>query len=86
MVLLKKGDDVAGQLGRIHNEDLYYLHSSAGAFRVIKSRRMKWAGHIARMGRQQEYTEFWWGNRMGRVYVEDLSVDAKIIFKGIIKK
>jgi hypothetical protein len=38
------------------------------------------------MGRQQEYTEFWWGNRMGRVYVEDLSVDAKIIFKGIIKK
>jgi hypothetical protein len=30
--------------------------------REIKSRRMRWAGHVARMGRAEVYTGFWWGN------------------------
>jgi hypothetical protein len=36
------------------------LHSSRNTLRVIKSRRMKWAGYVARMGRREAYTDFWW--------------------------
>ena len=34
---------------------------------MIKSRRKRWAGHVARMGKEDAYTGFWWGNRpLGR--------------------
>ena len=35
---------------KLHNEELNYLYSSPNIFRVIKSRRMRWAGYVARMG------------------------------------
>jgi hypothetical protein len=38
---------------KIHNEELHDLYSSPNIVRVIKSRRMRWAGHIARMGRER---------------------------------
>jgi hypothetical protein len=42
-----KRDEVTGEWRRLHNEDLY---SSPNIIRVIKSRRMRWAGHVVRMG------------------------------------
>jgi hypothetical protein len=45
-----KRDEVTGEWRRIHNEELYDLYSSPNIIRVIKSRRMRWAGHIACMG------------------------------------
>jgi hypothetical protein len=33
---------------------------------MIKSRRINWAGHVARMGRREVYTGFWWGNLWGK--------------------
>jgi hypothetical protein len=42
-------DDVTGEWRKLHNEELN-LYSSFSIVRVIKSRRMKWAGHVARMG------------------------------------
>jgi hypothetical protein len=45
-----KRDEVTGELRRLHNEELNDLYSSANIIRVIKSRRMRWAGHVARMG------------------------------------
>jgi hypothetical protein len=45
-----KRDEVTGEWRRLHNEDLNDLYSSPNIIRVIKSRRMRWAGHIARMG------------------------------------
>jgi hypothetical protein len=35
---------------KLHNEELHYMYSSPSIIRIIKSRRMRWAGHVARMG------------------------------------
>jgi len=45
-----KRDEVTGEWRKLHNEKLNDLYSSLNIFRVIKSRRMRWAGHVARMG------------------------------------
>ena len=42
-------DEVTGDWRRLHNEELNVLYSSPNIVRVIKSRRMRWAGHVARM-------------------------------------
>jgi hypothetical protein len=45
-----KSEEAAGGWRRLHNERLHYLSASPNIIRVIKSRRMKWAGHVACMG------------------------------------
>ena len=47
-------DEVTGKWRRLHNEELNYLYSSPNIVRVIESRRMRWAGHVARMGEERE--------------------------------
>jgi hypothetical protein len=44
-----KRDEVTGGLRKMHDEELHGLYSSPGIIRVIKARRMRWAGHVARM-------------------------------------
>ena len=48
-----KKDDITGEWRRLHNEELYDLHSLPTIFRVIKLRRMRLAEHVARMGEQR---------------------------------
>jgi hypothetical protein len=43
-------DEVTGEWRRLHNEELNALYSSPNIIRVIKSRKMRWAGHVAHMG------------------------------------
>jgi hypothetical protein len=45
-----KSDEVTGEWRRLHNEELYALYSSPGIIRVIMSRRLRWAEHVARRG------------------------------------
>ena len=45
-----KRDGVTGEWGKLQNEELNYLHCSPNIVRLIKSRRMRWAGHVACMG------------------------------------
>jgi len=45
----RRRDEVTGEWRRLHNEELNELYSSPNIVRVIKSRRMRWAGHVARM-------------------------------------
>jgi hypothetical protein len=48
-----KRDEVTGGWRKLHNEELYNLYSSPSIIRIIKSRRIKWAGHVARMGEKR---------------------------------
>jgi hypothetical protein len=45
-----KRDEVTGERRKLHNEELHNLYSSPDIIRQVKSRRMKWAEHVARMG------------------------------------
>jgi hypothetical protein len=46
-----KRDEVTEDWGKLHNEELHNLYSSPSIIKMMKSRRMRWAGHVARMGR-----------------------------------
>jgi hypothetical protein len=46
-------DEVTGEWRRLHNKQLYALYSSPNIIRVIKLRRLRWAGHVARMGERR---------------------------------
>jgi hypothetical protein len=45
-----KRDEVIGDWRKLHNEELHNLYSSPSIIRMIKSRKMRWAWHVARMG------------------------------------
>jgi hypothetical protein len=48
-----KRDEMTGEWRKLHNEELHDLYSSASIIRKIKSRRMRWAGHVPRMGEKR---------------------------------
>jgi hypothetical protein len=48
-----KRDGVTGGLRKLHNEELHNLYSSPSIIRIIKLSRMRWAGHVARMGEKR---------------------------------
>jgi len=54
--------------------------------RVIKSRRMRWAGHVAPMGEERGYIESWWGNRRERDHWGFLGIDGWIILGWISRR
>jgi len=69
-------NEVTGELRRLHNEELNNLYSSPNIVRVIKSRRMIWTGHVARMGEERGCIGSWWGNRRDGDHWGDLGVDG----------
>ena len=75
-----KRDGVTGQWRKLHNEELNDLYCSPSIVRVIKSRRMRWAGHVTRMEEG-----FWWGNLMERDHWGDQDIVERIILRRILK-
>jgi len=55
-----KRDDVTEECRKLHNEELNSLYFLLNIVRMITSKRMRWAEHVARMG--EMYTRFSWGN------------------------
>ena len=79
-------DEVTGERRRMHNEELNDLYSSPNIVRVIKSRRMRWAGYVARMGEERGCIGSWWGNRREGDHWGDLGVDGWIILGWISRR
>ena len=48
-----KNDEVTGEWGKLHNEELNDMYSSPNIFRMIKSKRMRWAVHVAHLGERR---------------------------------
>jgi hypothetical protein len=66
--------------------EFYYLHSLPNVFRVIKSRRMRWAGHVAYVGDRSIACRVLVGRPDGRDHLEDLGVGGRIQLKLVFKK
>jgi hypothetical protein len=61
-----KRDDVMGVWRKLHNEELHNLYSSPYIIRQVNSRRMRWAGHVARMGDEKKVYKILVGKPEGR--------------------
>jgi hypothetical protein len=81
-----KRDEMTVGWRKLHKEELHNLYSSPRIIRVIKSRRMRWAGHAARMGREGMYIGYWWESRKERDHLEDQDVDGWTIIKWILER
>jgi hypothetical protein len=66
---------------KLHNDELHSVYSSPNFVRVIKSRRMKWAGHVASMGEGRGVYSFFLGSPKGRDHWEDLGVGGRITLR-----
>jgi len=62
----------------LHNDEIHSPYSSLNIVRVIKSRKIRWAGHVSHMGRGEVFTGFWLGGLKGGDHREDLGVDGRI--------
>ena len=81
-----KRDEVTREWRKLHNEELNHLYPAPNILWSIKSRRMRRVGHVARMGRGDVYTGFWWGNLREGNHLEDPGVNWRIILRWIFRK
>ena len=79
-------DEVTGERRRLHNEELNDLYCSPSIVWVIKSRRMRWAGHVARMGEESGVYRVLVGKPDGKNHWGDLGVDGWIILGRISRR
>ena len=79
-------DAVTWEWRRLHNEELNDLYSSPNIVWEIKSRRMRWAGHVARMGEERGCIGSSWGNRREVDHWRDLGVDGWIILRMMFRR
>jgi hypothetical protein len=61
-----KRDEMTGEWRKLHNQELHNLHSSPNIIRIIKSRRMRWAWHVARMGEKRNAYRILVGKPQGK--------------------
>jgi hypothetical protein len=77
---------MAGKWKRLHNEKLHSSYISSNITRIVKSRKMRWVGHVARLEKREIHTMFWVEDLKGRDYSESLAVDGRAILKLVLGK
>jgi hypothetical protein len=65
-IFRRKRDEVTGEWRKLHSEELHILYSSPSIIRHIKSRRMRWAGHVVRMREERNVYKVLMGNPEGK--------------------
>jgi hypothetical protein len=64
--VLRRRGEVTGEWRKLHNEELRDLYSSPCIIRIIKSRKMRLAGHVAGMRRRVTRIDYWWESQRER--------------------
>jgi hypothetical protein len=76
-----KRDEVTGQWRKVDNGELHNLYSSPDIIRQIKSRRMRWAGHVSRMGEGRKVYKVLVGEPEGKSNLKNQGVDGRMGLK-----
>jgi hypothetical protein len=84
-VFRPKREEVTGKWRKLHNEELSDLYSLPNIVRVNKS-RLRWAGHVARMGERRGVYKVLVGKPEGKNHLEDAGIDVRIILRWIFRK
>jgi hypothetical protein len=77
-ILGPKRDEVTGQWKKLHDEKFHNLYSSPDIIRQIKSRKMRWAGHVARMGKERKLYKVSVGKPDGKRPLGSQGIDGRI--------
>jgi hypothetical protein len=81
-----KRDEIIAGWRKLHNEELHSLRSSSYVIRMIKSRRTRWAVHVARMGRRGIHIGFWWESQNEKGHSENVDEGWVRVLKWIFEK
>jgi hypothetical protein len=81
-----KRDEVTGEWRKLHNEELNGVHFLPNIMRVVKSRIMRWAEHVARMEEERVVHRVLVGKTEGKSHWGDPDVDGGIILRWIFRK
>jgi hypothetical protein len=88
-----KRDEVTGEWRKLHNEELHDLYSSPSIIRMVKERRMRWAGHVGRMGEKRNAYRLLVGEperrrplrRPRRRWVDNIRMDlVEVMWTGLV--
>jgi hypothetical protein len=81
-----KRDEVMREWRKLHNGELHNSYLPPAIIMQIKSLRMRWAGHVARMGEQTKCTGFWWESQKQTDHSEGRGVDGRMGSKWIFRR
>jgi hypothetical protein len=78
-----KKNEIIGEWRKLHSEELHSLYSSPNIVKQIKSRRMRWIGHVALMGEDRKVHRGLVESPEGRNHLEDQDVDGREVSEWI---
>jgi hypothetical protein len=85
-IFVPERDEVTGGWRKLHNEELHNFYSYPSIIRMIKSRRIRWTGHVARMGRRGMHVGYRWESHQERDHWDGQDVGAWIILNCILER